>query len=156
KQKEARRADGNAAQANSQKRRADRKAAEAAREANVAEARRKDAVTARGRAIEQQQIAVAARDEALKQIQAAESQREENRRRLVRLNVDKGWRLMDGGDLFGALPYLSEAHRLDREKYLPERAHRLRLAAVLRQCPKLVHLWFHKSGVCHAELSRDG
>ncbi len=43
----------------------------------------------------------------------AEAAAEESRTRLVRLNVDKGMRLVDGGDDLGALPWLAEALRLD-------------------------------------------
>src|SRR5262249_14580595 len=81
---------------------------------------------------------------------------EQHRVQLVRLNVETGEKRAEEGDLLGALPYLMEAYRLDREKGLPERVHRVRLAATLRQCPKLVHLWFHRAAISSAEFSRDG
>src|SRR5439155_18183784 len=92
----------------------------------------------------------------LNALRQAELQAEANRARLVRLNVGTGVRLMDGGDLFGALPYLAEALRLDREKGLPERVHRVRLGTLLRQCPRLVDLWFHDGALTTAEFSSDG
>lgn len=86
---------------------------------------------------------------------AAESE-ERHRSQLVRLNLETGARRAEDGDPFGALPYLMEAFRLDREKGLPETVHRVRLAATLRQCPKLLHLWFHNGAINSAEFSADG
>ena len=74
----------------------------------------------------------------------------------MRQYVAEGGRLTEEGDLLGALPWFAEALRLDRGESEAEQAHRLRLASVLRQSPRLVHAWFHEGPVTHAGLSRDG
>src|SRR5262249_38163558 len=76
--------------------------------------------------------------------------------RLVRLNLANGLRLLDEGDWFGSLPWLVEALRLEQND--PERAetHRVRLAAVLQQCPRLVQPWAHGGPVRHGALRPDG
>jgi WD40 repeat protein/serine/threonine protein kinase len=76
--------------------------------------------------------------------------------RLVRMHVETGIKLIDDGDLFGALPWLVKA--LEAEQGGPEReeVHRLRLSAVLAECPRLVQLWGHHSEVGYAEFSPDG
>src|SRR5262245_2282846 len=81
---------------------------------------------------------------------------EESRRRLARLHVNTGARLMDEGDLLAALPWFVEALRLDQGD--PERAamHRLRLAAVWQQCPRPAHVWFHDGPVNAVAFSPDG
>ena len=38
---------------------------------------------------------------------------------------------------------------------LREENHRVRLAAVLQQCPKLSQVWFHEGSVTHAEFGKD-
>jgi serine/threonine protein kinase/DNA-binding beta-propeller fold protein YncE len=86
----------------------------------------------------------------------AEDKAEEGRRRLVRLNVEKGVRLMTDGDLAGALVWFAEALKLDQGDLARERVHRLRLAAVLQQCPRPVRLWSCGGRLAHAEFSRDG
>ncbi len=76
--------------------------------------------------------------------------------RLVRLCVASGMRLVEEGNLLGALPWLAEALRLDHRDRAREEAHRIRLAAVLRQCPKLARAWFHDGPVNDAAFSPDG
>jgi hypothetical protein len=81
--------------------------------------------------------------------EATSARREEERQRrraeqqLARFHVSDGMQAFDQGDLFGALPFFVEAMRLDQGGEAPDQRHRLRLAAVLRQCPRLVHLWPH-------------
>jgi WD40 repeat protein len=92
-----------------------------------------------------------------KRLGAAEaSQRRLAEERLVRLTLGNGLRLIEEGDLLGSLPWLVEALRLQEND--PERAemHRVRLAAVLQQCPRLAQLWVHDGPVRHAEFSPDG
>jgi WD40 repeat protein/serine/threonine protein kinase len=81
---------------------------------------------------------------------------EENRKQLVRLLVDKGTALMQDGDVLGALPWLTEAFRLDVGNPERDQMHRWRLAAVLQQCPKLQQVWFHEARVNDAAFSPDG
>jgi WD40 repeat protein/tRNA A-37 threonylcarbamoyl transferase component Bud32 len=60
--------------------------------------------------------------------------------RLVHMQVGNGLRLMEEGDLFGALPWFVNA--LEEEKGGAEREeiHRMRIAAVLRYAPRLVQI----------------
>jgi WD40 repeat protein len=89
---------------------------------------------------------------ALKQ---AEDHAEESRQRLVRLHVAEGTHALDEGDWLGALPPFVEALRLDEGEPNREAIHRIRLGAILRQCPELVALWTHEGPVNHAEVSPD-
>src|SRR5207247_1258211 len=80
----------------------------------------------------------------------------ENHQRLVRLYITNGVRVVDDGNLFGALPWFAEAQRLDEGNAAREPMHRMRFAAVLRQCPRLTQIWFHDKPVTDAEFSPDG
>jgi WD40 repeat protein len=75
--------------------------------------------------------------------------------RLVRLTVTSGAQHLNEGDLLLALPWFAEALRLEQDD--PDRAamHRIRLAAVLRQCPSLVTAWFHDGPVLDAAFTPD-
>ncbi len=53
------------------------------------------------------------------------------------MNVDNGNRIIDQGDLTGALPWFAEALRLDRDDPAAAATHRLRLGTLLNQCPVL-------------------
>ena len=86
----------------------------------------------------------------------AEAAADESRARLVRLNVDKGMRLVDRGDDLGALPWLAEALRLDSGDPAREEIHRLRLGSVLRRAPRLGHVWTHDGAIRKAAFSPDG
>jgi WD40 repeat protein/serine/threonine protein kinase len=90
------------------------------------------------------------------QRELAEARARESRQRLIRLHVDNGTRLLDDGDLLGALPWLTEALALDRGDGAREERHRTRIAAALAQAPRLVHLWHHGHEVEHAAFSPDG
>ena len=108
-----------------------------------------------GRAEQQRQIAVNQQAMAEQQRRSAVQQRERGRRQLVQLNVANGVRLMDEGDLFGALPWLAEAVKLEAGR--PGAAvQRLRLAAVLQQCPKPVQVWFHQGPINDAAFNAAG
>jgi WD40 repeat protein/tetratricopeptide (TPR) repeat protein len=76
--------------------------------------------------------------------------------RLARLNVATGMRLAEDGDRFGALPWLAEALRLDRGNPAREDIDRMRFAAVLDRCPKLVRVWFHRDAVFDVQFNPDG
>jgi WD40 repeat protein/serine/threonine protein kinase/tetratricopeptide (TPR) repeat protein len=98
----------------------------------------------------------------------AEAEREANRRaelehalnlsrqRLVRLTVANGAGLLDDGDLIGSLPWLAEAMRLEGDDPAREAVHRLRLGAVLEQCPRLAQVWFHADRINGVTFSPDG
>ncbi|MEO8427467.1 MAG: serine/threonine-protein kinase, partial [Verrucomicrobiota bacterium] len=91
----------------------------------------------------------AARDEARRQA-------EQNRQQLVRLNVATGVQLLEAGDHFTALPWLAEALRLEGGVLARETSHRMRLHAVLRQCPQLTQLWLHEDFAAFAAFSPEG
>jgi eukaryotic-like serine/threonine-protein kinase len=89
-------------------------------------------------------------------LQAAEKAGAESRRLLVSGYVANGTRALDAGDPFGALVWYGEALGLDRGDAAREDAHRTRLAASLRRCPRLVQVWFDNDATRLAVLSPDG
>jgi WD40 repeat protein/tetratricopeptide (TPR) repeat protein/tRNA A-37 threonylcarbamoyl transferase component Bud32 len=98
-----------------------------------------------------------ARQDADKARKLAERNATESRERLVQLNLMTGLRLMDEGDLFGSLVWFAQTLKLDQGNPEREAMHRLRLGAVLQQCPRLVRAWFpeHK-GIYYGSFSEDG
>lgn len=76
---------------------------------------------------------------------------ESNRRReiaahsLVRSHVANGKRAFENGDLFGSLLSFTEALQLDAGNAKREESHRIRIASVLRECPKFVGLFAHNN-----------
>src|SRR5207248_2055153 len=78
---------------------------------------------------------------ALSQLRRADRLAAQSRQRLVRQYVTNGMRLADDGDLFGSLPWLVEALRQEQGHPAREGMHRLRLAAVLARCPRVVQVW---------------
>src|SRR5262249_9303 len=104
----------------------------------------------RNRADALRQGAERARDEANQARAAAEKSREADL-----LRVANGTHLLEG-DLFGALPWLTEALALYQGDRSREERHRTRIAAVLAQTPRLVHLWLHEQEVEYATFSADG
>jgi WD40 repeat protein/tetratricopeptide (TPR) repeat protein len=95
------------------------------------------------------QIADETRQEAL-------TRRVEAARQLVKLHVAEGTRLMENGDLSASLLWFVEALRLAEKEKLPTQTHRLRLAAVLSQCPRPVQVWLHDKTLNVVQLSSDG
>jgi WD40 repeat protein len=96
-----------------------------------------------------------ARNQALAALAEAERARGENQRLLVAGYVANGTSALDRGDLFGSLVWYGEALRRDGGDAAREEPHRVRLAAVLRRCPRLVQVWFPEEGAPRA-LSPDG
>ena len=86
----------------------------------------------------------------------AQDSAEQGRQRQVRLNIEQGTRLMNGGDLAGSLPYFVEALRLDGADPKRAEAHRLRLGILLAQCPKPAKIWFHDQPIDKALFRPDG
>jgi WD40 repeat protein/tetratricopeptide (TPR) repeat protein/tRNA A-37 threonylcarbamoyl transferase component Bud32 len=88
-------------------------------------------------------------------LEEAKTERRQAQDRLVRTYVSNGLRLMDQGDLIGTLPWFVKA--LEEEKGGPEKEeiHRIRLRAVLSQCPKLLQAWKHDLPAI-ADFSPDG
>jgi WD40 repeat protein/serine/threonine protein kinase len=111
---------------------------------------------ARDEARRNAQEALEAKDKEGTQRQRAEAKAQESRRRLIQLHVANGTRLLEEGDLFGALPWLTEALALEQGDRSREERHRARIAAVLAQTPRLVHLWQHDHEVQHVAFSPDG
>src|SRR5262249_10142908 len=93
---------------------------------------------------------------------AEEAQREANRRAaesrelLIQQYVANGVRLMEEGDAISAMPWLVEAARQDTTDGAQQPGHRVRLATLLRHCPKLVQMFFHEGIVYYAQFSPDG
>jgi WD40 repeat protein/serine/threonine protein kinase len=74
----------------------------------------------------------------------------------VQSSVSHASQLMQEGDLFGALPFLADALERDQKDPNSARTHRVRLAAVLRQCPTLVQCWAQDTQVDFARFSPNG
>jgi eukaryotic-like serine/threonine-protein kinase len=90
--------------------------------------------------------------------QAVQKDRERQRfqNNVVRQYVANGTDLVNQGDLFGSLLWYAEALRLDAGDRRREEPHRIRMASVLRQCPKLLNVFAHGKMLFHAEFSPDG
>lgn len=72
--------------------------------------------------------------------QSAERQADEQRARLVRSHLLSGDRMLGDGDATGALLWYVEAFSLAKSPGTAEDAHRIRIASILRRCPKLEQL----------------
>lgn len=88
--------------------------------------------------------------------QDALARRADTARQLVKMHVADGTRLMESGDLSAALLWFAEALRLAEKEKLPAQTLRLRLAAVLAQCPRPVQMWLHDKTLNVVQLSSDG
>jgi serine/threonine protein kinase len=75
-----------------------------------------------------------------KALAKSEKLAEAERVEIVRLNVEVGVMLVEGGDHFVALLRFTEALSLDRRDRVWEQNHRTRIATTLRQCPRLARL----------------
>ena len=72
------------------------------------------------------------------------------------MNVENGNRLIDDGDLTGALPWFAEALRLDRDEPGAAATHRLRLGTILNQCPVIDRIFTHEKTILWAEFDHSG
>jgi serine/threonine protein kinase len=75
---------------------------------------------------------------------------------LVRLQVEKGNRLLDDDNHSEALLWFAEALKLVQGDAKREYPHRVRIDSVLRNMPRLVHLFRHQGAVNWTEFSPDG
>jgi WD40 repeat protein/tRNA A-37 threonylcarbamoyl transferase component Bud32 len=78
--------------------------------------------------------------EAEKQKTIAQNESKENRRRLVRMDVANGIRLVDDGKPLFALPWFVHALKNEPDGERAERGHRTRIAALLGEAPELTTL----------------
>jgi eukaryotic-like serine/threonine-protein kinase len=111
---------------------------------------------ARDEATRNAREALEAKEKEGEQRKLAEARAQESRQRLIQLHVANGTRLLDDGDLFGALPWLTEALALDQGDRAREERHRTQIAAALAQTPRLIHLWHHAHEAQHVTFSPDG
>lgn len=89
---------------------------------------------------------------ASKQVRDLERQ---SRSRLTNLFVMDGDRAMVENDSLLSLLWFAEALKLDSGTTINGRLHRIRFAATLRECPRLVQLVFHAKPVYLATISAD-
>jgi WD40 repeat protein/predicted Ser/Thr protein kinase len=97
---------------------------------------------------------VAALQEA-RSIRALKKAQNDLQQTLIRLDVANGAHYVDDEDLFGSLIWLTRALTLEEDDSRRQ-AHRTRIAAVLRECPRLGQLWFHEESVTDVTFSPDG
>jgi WD40 repeat protein/predicted Ser/Thr protein kinase len=88
--------------------------------------------------------------------QQAQDAADASRRRLVRRYVTEGTRHLEQADLLAALPWLVEALALEEGEQSNEEIHRIRVGALLRQCPRLTRAFLAEVPVTSATLSSDG
>src|SRR5262249_29604364 len=62
---------------------------------------------------------------------------------------------LEDEDLFGSLIWFARALKLEEDE-ARRQTHRTRIAAVLRECPRLGQLWFHDGAVTDVAFSPDG
>jgi WD40 repeat protein len=86
----------------------------------------------------------------------AHRQSEARRRLLVQVHVTLGMRSLDEGDYFTRLLLITEALRLDADRPERERNHRVRVATILRQCPRLTGLLVGEGPVLCTALDPGG
>ena len=82
-----------------------------------------------------------ARDKALSAAVSEKRQADAARRHAVQLHVAEANRRQSDGDYIGSLPPLVAALRAEQDNAERRSEHTTRLAAALRQCPRLVHHW---------------
>ncbi|MFN0054596.1 MAG: protein kinase domain-containing protein [Planctomycetales bacterium] len=111
---------------------------------------------ARDEARRNSHAALEAKENESTQRKLADDNARESRQRLVRMHVTNGNRLLDEGDLFGALPWLTAALQLDDSELSRSAAHRTRLGGVLAQTPRLSQMVYHDKEVESAAFSPDG
>jgi serine/threonine protein kinase/WD40 repeat protein len=109
----------------------------------------------RGRAVEALEAESKARREATEATARAEASARESRRRLVDSHVINGLEALESGDPLRALPWFSEAIRLEDESGR-RAAHAMRLEAAIVNSPKVIDTWLTDELVSHVQISNDG
>jgi len=109
-----------------------------------------ETVVERDRAVVAEQQQRTARKEAdqasalqTEQRKIAEKLVDDTRRLLAKQYTDKGMRRVDDGDLLQSLVWFTEALKLDQVNPARAKIQRIRIAAVLRACPKLTKMSFN-------------
>ena len=102
-------------------------------ERNEAQRSENEAIKARNAARTAEQAAIAARNDARREAK-------QNLRRLVRMAVDNGNRVLDEGNPLLALPWYVHALKNEPDGPAADRRHRVRLASVLAAAPRLKRL----------------
>jgi WD40 repeat protein/tetratricopeptide (TPR) repeat protein len=127
-------------------------------EAQLREARKNalDARKQRDEQYEQRKLAEELAQTADQVRKEALEHRAEVTRQLIKMNVAAGTRLMDSNDLSASLVWFTDALRLAEKERLPTQIHRLRLAYVLRRCPRPVQMWLQDKTLNVVQLSSDG
>jgi WD40 repeat protein/serine/threonine protein kinase/tetratricopeptide (TPR) repeat protein len=87
--------------------------------------------------------------------ETAQQKEKESLDRLERQYVVEGVRLLEEKDPLAALTRLVEPLKLREKDPQAQLVHRVRVAAVLQQAPRPIHIWFHDGEVNAAEFSRD-
>jgi WD40 repeat protein len=87
---------------------------------------------------------------------AAVAAEEAARQRLVRLKIATGVNALDGGDLWSALLWFTQAWMMDRDTPEQEASHRLRVAGLLERLPRLEGACFHPAPVLDAQFDPSG
>jgi Protein kinase domain len=82
-----------------------------------------------------------------------DAREQEIRDRLVRMNVENGNRIIDDGDLTGALPWFAEALRLDRDLPGATVAHRLRLGTIVNRYTLISQIFTHEKTILWATFN---
>ena len=72
-----------------------------------------------------------------------------------KVDVGNAVKLLDQGDLFGALAWFADACRLELDDPKAEELLRIRLNSVLRYSPRLSQILRHDRYVSYAEFSPD-
>ena len=90
------------------------------------------------------------------QAQRTERERQQRNAQLVDTSVTTGMKLTEEGQHLNALPWLMQALALEEGGEEREVVHRVRLASVLDDLPKLRQAWFHDGPVTWVEFGPDG
>ncbi len=81
----------------------------------------------------------------------------EVRRRMMQLVTERGFRLLERGDLSGSILWSIEAWKSESGSEALQKLHRIRIGAGLSQMPRLARQWSHeKLFASHTEFSPDG
>ncbi len=100
-------------------------------------------------------LASHSQEQALRETAVAQRNAQESRRRLVRQYAGKGVEDLADGDYLGALPWFAEVLRLERRDPTNAETDRVRLGAVLAQCPTLTEIVLPEAAAVPAQFGPD-